>query len=98
MSLFGGKHNNSEPQSFPLSLVETGASTSEEHQGAMASPHYCNDLDCWCHTNVAYHDAVTSLPADTVGDKAFQAFSQFLDSDGEFLSDAADGSYTTRRW
>lgn len=81
---------------FPFPSIEEFSS--EEHIGAMSSPHYCNDLDCLCHTNVAYHDAVTSLPVDTAGDKAFQAFSQFLDSDGEFLSDAADGSYTTRRW
>lgn len=95
MSWFNNKAQPKEEPLFPFPSIEEFSS---EHVGVMASPNYCNSLDCWCHTDSGYHDAVTSLPVEAAGDKAFQAFSQFLDDDGEFLSDVNDGSYTIRRW
>ncbi len=56
-------------------------SSSSDHLGAMASPNYCNNIACWCHTSVEYHDTVTSLPTDVTGDDAYRALGTVLDSD-----------------
>ena len=66
MRLYG----NNEPQSVSPLL--------EGHRGAMASPNYCNDLNCWCHTSSEYHHRTTSLPMEASGDTVYQSLRWLL--------------------
>ena len=38
---------------------------------------YCDDLSCWCHTNVIYHDQVTSISFIATDAQVEQAYGFF---------------------
>lgn len=49
----------------------------EDEQVHTASCPYCGDGDCWCHTNVEYHEQVTSMGSDVDEEELQQAYSFF---------------------
>ncbi len=68
MGLFGNK--------------SSALSSSEDDQGTFDDVHtslnpYCNDLNCWCHTNVSYHDDVQHPARRHTQEEVDQAFSFF---------------------
>ena len=52
-----------------------GWDSGQEDVHTPASP-YCGDLSCWCHTDVVYHEHVTSVGEPTE-QEVQQAFSFF---------------------
>lgn len=42
-----------------MKWTETSESTNGIEDEHTSENPYCGDLDCWCHTDVDYHDEVT---------------------------------------
>lgn len=62
-----------EPEDVPWVEREVGC---EEDVHTLDHP-YCEDLSCWCHTDVAYHDEVTGPFLAVIDEEVERAYGFF---------------------
>ena len=43
---------------------------------------YCDDITCWCHTDIPYHEVVTQCGDDAVSDETLLQGYAFFGLDG----------------
>ena len=59
----------------------TSVTTSSDEVHTPTNP-YCENLSCWCHTNVEYHDQVTSF-STSISDEEYAWALTFLQGEEE---------------
>jgi hypothetical protein len=67
--MFGFKNKHQEPAAPPVPLYEEDTQEVHTHSNP-----YCNDIGCWCHTNLVWHAQVTDFNAGKAVDPTLYQF------------------------